>query len=62
MHFGIAVALVVHLTNVDVRNRLPVAHHALLVFILIQATACAHAAPKSAGQPVPEDSATLDDS
>ncbi len=39
MHFGVAVALVIHLTNVDVRNRLAVGHHAMLVFMLIQVPA-----------------------
>ncbi|MNP11341.1 hypothetical protein D3C76_1035240 [compost metagenome] len=33
MHFGVAVALVVHLTNVDVGDRLTVSHHAVLVFL-----------------------------
>ena len=37
MDFGIAVALIVDLADVDVRNRLSLSHQGLLIFILIRA-------------------------
>jgi hypothetical protein len=37
MDFSVAITLVVHLANVDVRDRLTVGHRFLLVFILTQA-------------------------